>query len=123
MPLTPIDESRGDRPRPSRGQRAESSVTQRLWGRAKELLANLPVGGSRFVPPEDNADESAAGAETETVSALPTHERPFTAPARNDSEPNQAEPVSIETDTDLTISLPDNPEASITSDVWERVER
>ena len=123
MPLTPIDESRGDRPRPSDGAHAESSVAQRLWGRAKELLANLPVGGSRFVPPDNDVDESAADPERDTGSDLPTRERPFTTPARNSAEANQAEPVSIETDTELTISLPDNPEATITSDVWERVER
>lgn len=121
MPLTPIDESRGDRPHTPREEHGDRSLPRRLWGQAKELLANLPVGGSLFAPRDDADDETEAT--DDTVSDLPARDRPFTAPAGSHPDYNQAELVCIKTETELTISLPDNPEATITSDVWERVER
>jgi len=117
MTLTLIDEGRSDRPQTPREERAEPSVPRRLWRQAKALLADLPMGGS-LLASDDDTD-----AERDTTGALPTRDRPFTAPARHTAEHNQAELVCIETETELTISLPDNPEATITSDVWERVER
>jgi len=122
MPLTPIDEYRGGRPDAPREEHTKPSIPRRLWRGVKALLAELPVGGDLFTPADDDADDATEPA-PETVSALPARDRPFTAPVHGQTESDQVEPVCIETDTELTISLPDNPEATITSDVWERVER
>ncbi|MBV0923201.1 hypothetical protein KTS45_03220 [Halomicroarcula limicola] len=68
------------------------------------------------------SDDEPAPTECPPIADLPERDRPFTYPARGHADANRADLVSVESGEELTISLPDNPDATITSDVWESVE-
>ena len=53
---------------------------------------------------------------------FPGREKPLTHPARNSSGINTPDVVSIETQDGLRLSVPENPDAQMTSDVWMDVE-
>ena len=53
---------------------------------------------------------------------FPGRERPLTHPARDSPGINSPDVVSIETDAGLRLSVPENPDAMLTSDVWMTVE-
>jgi len=53
---------------------------------------------------------------------FPDRELALTHPARNSPGINAPDVVSIETDQGLRISVPENPDAVLTSDVWTTVD-
>lgn len=57
-----------------------------------------------------------------SVDGLPPRERPLTVPARDESWDNQPDLTVEETSDGLTLSMPEEPEATITSNVWEPIE-
>lgn len=69
-------------------------------------------------PPEDDDANLPATSE----SALPARDRPFTAPARDDTA-NPPDLAAREEDGRLSVYYPDREGAEITSDTYERVER
>ena len=66
-----------------------------------------------------NTEEVQNDAET----TLPERSQVFTRPAGDTAAGNPPEPVARVEGEKLTVELPDRPDTSITSDVWERVER
>ncbi|MFC7028128.1 hypothetical protein ACFQH8_12890 [Halomicroarcula sp. GCM10025710] len=56
-----------------------------------------------------------------SVSGLPDRRRPFTYPTRDRPERNPVDLVGETRQDTLTITHPDNPDATITSDVWDDV--
>lgn len=68
------------------------------------------------------ADDVVAPPKCPSVGELPRRSRPFTYPTRNHAESNPVDLVSVEAGDRLTVTHPDNPDAKITSDVWEPVE-
>jgi hypothetical protein len=68
-------------------------------------------------PTDDIADHREGG----SVSGLPDRRRPFTYPTRDRPERNPVDLVGETRQDTLTITHPDNPDATITSDVWEDV--
>jgi|GEM_PF-3455546 len=57
-----------------------------------------------------------------TFRGFPSREEPLTHPARNSPGINAPDVVSIETDQGLRLSVPENPDAVLTSDVWTTVD-
>lgn len=53
---------------------------------------------------------------------FPNREKPLTYPARDSPGINTPDVVSIETEEGLRLSVPENPDAAMTSDVWTTVE-
>jgi len=112
MSLIPLDEQRGDdRDTPGEGPPARSAVG-RLWGRVTSALRAFLAGPSAR-PRESGGDESVG---------------PALKPAETDgpaSRPDtgRQEYVTTEHGERLTLALADNPDARITSDTWEPVER
>jgi hypothetical protein len=66
-----------------------------------------------------NTDGTANDADAQ----LPERDQVFTRPPGDAVDDNPPEPVARVEGEKLTVELPDRPDASITSDVWERVER
>ncbi|WP_254274180.1 hypothetical protein [Haloarcula marina] len=132
MSLTPIDEHRDrgpDAPDEARGettalQRFVSSVRSafgRLVG-AESVFGSANARGDGPVRQERAARTTEASSDCPPVAGLPERARPFTYPARDSDDENPVELVGVETAEGLTVSLPDNPDATITSDTWEPVE-
>ena len=113
MSLIPLDDRRGDGQPPSREGVSEPGVLGRLWNRVRSLLSSVA---------DHTSDHRHY--ETESVLALPDGADPHPdggVTGRGDSEP--LELVCTETDDRLTVSVADNPDATITSDTWVPVER
>jgi len=113
MSLIPLDDRRGTtNPTPREGETPSSGVG-RLWGHLKTLCARV----SNRLRPRAAASEDASV----TVRALPEDTTQQVEAVGMAHE--QLELVSTETETTLTVSAADNPDASVTSDTWTRVER
>lgn len=56
------------------------------------------------------------------LDGFPERERPLTYPGREVSGVNSPDVVSVETDQGLRLSVPENPDATIVSDVWTTVD-
>jgi len=116
MSLIPLDEPRGDDgSTPGEGAQTDT-VVGRLWERLTSAFrAFLPRPSTR--PRGSDSDEST---------------RPALEPAEKDrgsqssaarTDTGRQKYITTEHDGILTLSLADNPDAKITSDTWERVER
>ncbi|MBX0293936.1 hypothetical protein EGH23_03450 [Halomicroarcula sp. F27] len=125
-----MDKQRGDPPGTAREEGDDSSLVGRAWARTRTAIGHLSGrvrawfdrnrrGRSQTTP---RSDDVPAPAECPRIAGLPERDRPFTYPARDHADANRADLVSVESGEELTISLPDNPNATITSDVWESVE-
>lgn len=57
-----------------------------------------------------------------SLSEFPERERPLTYPARDVPGVNSPDVVSVETKDGLRLSVPENPDATLTSDVWTTVD-
>ncbi|MBX0323029.1 hypothetical protein EGH21_08320 [Halomicroarcula sp. F13] len=98
---------------------------RRLPGADRLLSVGDDRGGDRpqsRVHIDGLADRAVEPPECPRVGDFPERDRPFTYPTRNHSERNQVDLVCVETGDRLTVSLPENPDATLTSDTWERVE-
>lgn len=117
MSLTPLDESRGTSPsQPTEGEPTDTLVG-RLGTALREAVRALVPNG----PAGSTTDESS-----ESTPALEPADRRRTergSSTRREPERGQLELVTTETDERLTVSDADNPDAKISSDTWERVER
>lgn len=111
MSLIPLDEQRGDDgTTPAEAQPRRRGVGH-LWDRLQTLVAQV-------------AERLGAGGATETADEA-THALPDTSDSGETVETlrRHAELQSSEADGTLTVTDADNPDASITSDTWESVER
>ncbi|WP_227015520.1 hypothetical protein [Haloarcula sp. JP-L23] len=136
MSLTPMDEPKGDHTGALPEVEDDPGLVQRFRLRARGFLRSLP-GGNRLLSWGDDrggdrpqsrvhidglADRAVEPPECPRIGDLPRRDRPFTYPTRNHSERNRVDLVCVEMDDRLTVSLPENPDATLTSDTWERVE-
>ena len=116
MSLIPLDEPRGnDGATPKEGAQTDT-VVGRLWERLTSAFrAFLPRSSTR-------SDESASDEPTRPALEPAEKDRgSHSSAARTDT--GRQEYVTTEHDDSLTLALADNPDAKITSDTWERVER
>ncbi|MFC6865362.1 hypothetical protein ACFQGE_18100 [Halomicroarcula sp. GCM10025817] len=131
MSVTPKGGGTGGQSVP-RDDADDRSLTRRVLDGLTEVLRRVP-GVRRVVPEGDDRDRTEVSGDSladtavdppqgGSVAGLPDRRRPFTYPARNRSERNAVELVGETRQDTLTITHPDNPDASITSDVWEDVE-
>jgi|GEM_PF-2537322 hypothetical protein len=117
MSLIPLDEPRGGGPAAGDDGPEDASLVDRFLSGATAVLLALP-GVSALVTDADG-DRSAVRAEPVERDASDR-----TAPAMLSSgSAAQVEVVSTETDDTLTVEAVDNPDATISSDTWEPVER
>ncbi|MFC6973718.1 hypothetical protein ACFQL1_01940 [Halomicroarcula sp. GCM10025709] len=133
MSLTPLDGRQQDRAEAVRDGASAESLRSRLRARIGDLLARVPLA-RRLVGADGDADRPTATAPVPTdrspehsarvlVEDLPQRDRPFVTPARRAGDRNPVELDVSEGDDGLTLSLADNPDATITSDTYQRVER
>jgi len=124
MSLIPLDEPRGDGRSTTRDERDDRSLLQRFWAGMKATVLALP--GARAL-----VDRPTATAESASSNAVPATREPDRptdrkAPATIDNGPDEDEGpelVSTEEGDTLTVEVVDNPDATISSDTWEPVER
>lgn len=116
MSLIPLDEPRGDDASTPREGAPVDSVFGRLWGRLTSPLRAL------FSGPVTKAG-TADGDESDTPALDPAESDRGATAAASRRETRRQEFVTTEEDEQLTLALADNPDAKITSDTWERVER
>lgn len=69
-------------------------------------------------PTVEGGDAGACG----TIDGFSNRERPLTYPGRELSGINTPDVVSLETEDGLRLSVPENPDAQLTSDVWTTVD-
>jgi hypothetical protein len=112
MSLIPLDDQRGDDEQPPHGGPSDSGLLDRLGRRVRSMWTTV----AEAVRPRD----SQAG-DRPTPTALPTVARDTTG--STDDGGSELQLVCTQTDDHLTVSVADNPDATITSDTWEPVER
>lgn len=133
MSITPIDEPRSDRPVAADAEVRTRPLSKRIGARVRSVVASLPFGDRLLewrdreeTRPETHtdalADDAVSPPECPSVQNLPDRQLPFSYPTRNHPERNPVDLICIESDDAVTISLPENKDATITSDVWEQVE-
>lgn len=137
MNITPVDKTPdGDDAEDSALSR-RSSVFRAYLGRFVSWLGNC-VSSTRISTKSRDRSRSTSAevlqpvteTEPEPVKAtdcpafknFPGREQPLAHPARNSPGINTPDVVSIETDDGLRLSVPENPDAELTSDVWMSVE-
>lgn len=137
MGLIPMDQPRG-----TGGETVDEDVNSSpLLERSKHLIRSaierIPSGQTFLqwfdtrgqdkpqsrIHTDGFADNVVAPPECPTVSDLPARTRPFTYPTRNHTENNTVDLIAVESDDQLTVRHPDNPDAKITSDSWAPVEQ
>jgi len=137
MVLTPKDETAGAEASGASEEGAVPSLRRRLRARLRDLMDALPFterlrsrsvqrggdGRGTSADPTPLADDAVSPPACPSVPGFPDRQRPFTYPTRNHGEGNSVDLIGIETGGELTISLPENPEARLTSDEWVEVER
>jgi hypothetical protein len=131
MSLTPLDEQRRERSEAARDGASPESLRSRLRARISDVLARVPVANRLIGTESDRAVETVATAPTRSpdhttrvvVDGLPQRDTPFVTPVCQTRDQNPAELDAAETEDGLTLSLGDNPEATITSDTYQQVER
>lgn len=102
--------------RPLRGRADDADASEDVASirRRRRMLEAPGAFGSDADPPEL--------ADCPDVDGLPPRDRPLTVPARDESWDNQPDLTVEETDEGLTLSMPEESEATMTSDVWEPIE-
>jgi hypothetical protein len=113
---TDHDDSSGDTSR---------SITGRLRGLVDALSRHLrdvvDGDGSRADTDRDRAASDSAVFDLQRDD-YPDRERPLTHPGRECSGVNTPDVVGVETEDGLRLSVPENPDATVVSDVWVPIE-
>ncbi len=133
MRITPVDEPPdGDDGSDRASSRRSSSVREYVGRFCSWLLARVTDPGTRSdrsepargatQAREPPALEPVDGAERVTVPDFPSRDRPLTYPARDSEGINTPDVVGTQTEEGLRLSIPENPDAELTSDVWMDVE-
>ncbi|WP_262176763.1 hypothetical protein [Haloarcula laminariae] len=118
MSLIPLGEPRGDGPENGRDGPDDEPLVTRLLSGLRAVVLALP-GASTLAsePASDQPDPAVDAADRDTS---PDRNAPAALPGRAGSE---VEVVSTEADDTLTVEAVDNPDATISSDTWEPIER
>lgn len=117
MSLTPLDEQQRGRAETARDGASPSSILDRVRARVGSLLDRIPVLGRPNGSRQDDSPPSSPPALTGDA-----RRRPLTDPRGGADDTPRVDLDCRETDERLTISHPDNAEASISSDTYESVE-
>lgn len=108
------------------------SVRRRLRGavvsrvtRLRRRLGRIAAASRRYrslgeTPDEPPADGTAG--RYPRIDGFPDRDQPLTYPGRDCRGINPPDVVGIRTNGGLRVSLPENPDATLTSDVWTEVE-
>jgi len=122
MSLIPLDEPRGDGPTTPRTGPGEDTPIRRFLSGLKSALRAIFGAGS---PADGQSGETAKpdGASERGVARAQAADRPAELPSGSASDSGRVELVSRETEDTLTVAVADNPDATISSDTWESVER
>lgn len=135
MSITPVDkppdrEERG--PGASRRSAVRKSVGRFFAWVRERVSAVLPsvedrepaltVGSTPSTDAGEAARPAVATKGSAAVSTVRERDHPLTYPGRDLQGTNPPDVVSTETDDGLRISVPDNPDATLTSDVWTTVD-
>jgi len=119
MSLIPLDEPRGDGPDHGGDGPKDASLADRFLAGVRALLLALP--GASALASSQASERSDATLDTTDADSSPERNTP--APLPSGPTSGQVEVVSTETDDILTVEAVDNPDATISSDTWEPVER
>ena len=119
MSLIPLDEPRGDGPDPGGAGGNEASLVDRVLSGVRAVLLALPGVSALASGRASHRSETSVDATDTDTSPEPN----TPAPLPGGPASGQVEVVSTETDDTLTVEAVDNPDATISSDTWEPVER
>jgi len=119
MSLIPLDEPRGGGENTDRDGSDDAALVDRFLSGLKAVLLALP-GVSALVSDADGG-RSASAIEPVEGDASADREAPAALPGGPAAD--RVDVVSTETDDTLTVEAVDNPDATISSDTWEPVER
>ncbi|MDS0281657.1 hypothetical protein [Haloarcula onubensis] len=119
MSLIPLDQPRGDGPNSPGDGPEDASLLGRFLSGCKAALLALPGVSALASDRDDDRSEPTLDATERERSS--ERKAPATLPAG--SATGEVEVVSTETDDTLTVEAVDNPDATISSDTWEPVER
>lgn len=137
MSITPVDKPPDGDDAPDSALSRRSSVLREYVGRFFSWLGECLYGagtrsesqdrsestGTQLSRDEDEVEAARVkSAECPSFNDFPEREKPLAHPARNTTGINTPDVVSIETDQGLRLSVPENPDAEMTSDVWMTVE-
>jgi hypothetical protein len=146
MSLTPVDEPDQRGASATDGDEDPRSLTARIARRARRAVESLgrvvgsalgredrtEIGSREQSAASDHAhrhpltrldpDSDIDGPNCPEVDDLPARKRPLTYPAREGSVSNDPDLVATRDAETLTLELPGEPEAHISSDTWERLE-
>lgn len=122
MNRTPLSEPRDSASPTTREEPVRSGIFGRLWDRIKSGFKSL-IGRDHAAV--QDSQETQSGMLTPSSAKLPARRRTTVSSADNRRRPRetQQELVSTRTGDELTLTVADNPDASISSDTWEPVER
>ncbi|WP_226021422.1 hypothetical protein [Halomicrobium salinisoli] len=105
----------------------ETSIRTRVGDAGASLLDRVRSAVSNFVASDDVDPASAALLEeppgSPSMDDYPDREYPLTFPVRDRVGTNSPDVVALETEDGLRLSVPENSDAVITSDVWTTVDR
>ncbi|WP_324661951.1 hypothetical protein [Haloarcula sediminis] len=118
MSLIPLDEPRGDGPSDGRDGSDDTPLFDRLLSGLRAVVLAFP-GGSTLVN-DSASDRPEPTVEDADRDAAPDRTAPAALPGGSEST---VDVVSTETDDTLTVEAVDNPDATISSDTWEPIER
>lgn len=135
MSITPTDKppDRDERTNGARSRRS-GSLRARVAAVLRSLVDRLRRDESDDLPTvvepsgTDDGDDSSPEAlerpatQAADLEGFPSRERPLTYPGREITGINSPDVVSVETEDGLRVSVPENPDATIVSDVWTTVD-
>ena len=118
MSLIPLDEPRGDGPSDGRDGPGDTPLTARLRSGLRTVLLALP--GASVLANDSAGDQPEPTGDAAERDVSPDRTAPAALPGGSGSE---VDVVSTEADDVLTVEAVDNPDATISSDTWEPIER
>ena len=118
MSLIPLDEPRGDGPNAGGDGPKDTSLVGRFLSGLRAVLLALP-GVSALVS-EAGSDQPEPVTDATERNVSPDRKAPAALPGGSEHE---VEVVSTERNDTFTVEAVDNPDATISSDTWEPVER
>lgn len=136
MSITPVDKP-PDGDEGSNGPLSQRSSLHEYVGRFVSWLGDHTVSTGLFTDSvessqsssqavssqmEDESPQAIKSTDCPSFREFPNREKPLTYPARDSPGINTPDVVSIETEEGLRLSVPENPDAAMTSDVWTTVE-
>ena len=108
---------------------ASDQTDRSVPGRLRDLVAAVTRRLRERLDGDASADDGTRDQPSQESATFdldregyPDRDRPLTYPGREDHDVNTTDVVGVETDDGLRLSVPENPDAKVVSDVWVEIE-